>query len=90
MTEYCLDGFSVRPFPYEETRQAVPQIVEPEAHLLTFFQHTHFHRSRAEIIFHQHIGDTGLFALSPGTRKNPVCRLGVGRLLLPLANEACE
>src|SRR5690348_14248289 len=31
MTEYCLDGFSVRPFPYEETRQAVPQIVEPEA-----------------------------------------------------------
>jgi hypothetical protein len=25
MTEYRLDGLSVRPFPYEETRQAVPQ-----------------------------------------------------------------
>src|SRR5262249_1370338 len=42
------------------------------------------------IIFHQHVGDTGLFALSPGTRKNPVCRLGVGRLFLPLANETRE
>jgi hypothetical protein len=32
---------------------------------------------------------TRLFA-RPGTRKNPVCRLGVGRLFLPKANETLE
>ncbi len=66
------------------------QVVEPEANLLAFFQHACFHRSRTEMIFDQHVRDTGLLSFKPGAGKHPVRRLTVRCLLLPLANEACE
>ena len=66
------------------------QVVEPEADLFTFLEHARLHRSRTEMIFDQHVGDARLLALQPGAGKNPVRRLSVRSLLLPLANEACE
>ena len=75
---------------HEEARQAVTQVVEPETHLLTFLEYARLHRSRTEIILHRHVGNTGLLPLQPGTGKYPIGRLAGGRLLLPLANEACK
>src|SRR5208282_3725060 len=76
-------------FPNEEARQAVAQVVEPETHLLSFFKHARLHRSRTEIVF-EHVRDARLLTFEPGAGKNPVGRLGVKSLLLPLANETCE
>lgn len=63
VAEHLLYSLYVRPFPYEEARQAVPQVVEPEADLLTFLERACLHRSRAEMIFDQHVGDARLLAL---------------------------
>ena len=66
------------------------QVVEPEADLLSFLEHARLHCSRTEMIFDQHVRDAGLLSFEPRAGKNPVCRLSVSSLLLPLANEACE
>jgi len=51
VAEHLLHRLDVRPFPNEEARQAVTQVVEPEADLFAFLEHTHFHRSWTEMIF---------------------------------------
>jgi hypothetical protein len=61
VAEHFLHRLHVRPLPHEETRQAVAQVVEPEADLLSFFKHARLHRNRTEMIFHQHVRDTELF-----------------------------
>jgi len=63
VAEHLLHRLHVRPLPHEEARQAVTQVVEPEAVLLAFLQHPRLHRSRTEIIFDQHIGYAWLLAL---------------------------
>jgi hypothetical protein len=51
------------------------QVVEPEADLLAFLEHTHIHRSRTEIIFDQYVRDAGLLSFQPGAGKHPVRRV---------------
>jgi hypothetical protein len=36
MAEHRLNGFGICSFPHEETRQAVPQVVESEPYFLAF------------------------------------------------------
>ena len=87
VTEHFLYRLHVRPISHEEARQRMAQIVKPETYLRVFPKHARFDHSRAEVIFHQHIGHAGLFALKPGACKNPVGWLTVSGFLLPLANE---
>jgi len=63
VAEHVLHRLEVRPFPNEEARQAMTQVVEPEADLLALLEHTHLHRSRTEVIFDQHVRDAGLLPL---------------------------
>jgi hypothetical protein len=90
VAKYLLHCLHVGPLPHEEACQAMTEVVEPEADLLTFLEHARFHRSRTEMIFDQHVRDAGLLSLKSCAGKHPVRRPTVRCLLLPLANEACE
>lgn len=90
MAEHLLHRFHVRPFPHKESRQAVAQVVEPEAYLLALPAHTRLHGNWTEIVFDEYVGHAGSLILEPGAGKHAGHRLTVGRLLLPLANEASE
>jgi hypothetical protein len=36
MAEHRLNGFGIRSFPHEKTRQAMPEVVESEPYFLPF------------------------------------------------------
>jgi hypothetical protein len=56
VAEHLLHRLHIRPFPYEEARLTMTQVVKPEADLLAFLEHARLHRSRTEMIFDQHVG----------------------------------
>ena len=72
VAEHRLHRLYVRPLPHKEARQAVSEVMEPEAHLLAFFKHTRLHGGRTEVIFNQHVRDPGQLTLEPVAGKHPV------------------
>src|SRR5258708_404656 len=70
----------------------MPQIVEPETYPITAQQlwTSGFHRRRPQVVLHQHVGDSRLFAVQPLAGKGPVLGFGIRRLAVPLPQKSCE
>lgn len=84
VTQDRLDCFDVATDGDEIHGKGVPEVVHPELHLLSLFQHPCFVSGFLQVVGNQNAPATRSLPLVPNRGENPVVIAGIRRLTAPL------